>query len=49
MTIGPGGRATVRKTVSVAQHSTRRHYPGTHKIEIMLNGSAHPGAEFEIV
>ena len=48
-TVGAGRQATVRKTVSVAQHSTRKHYPGAHKIEILLNGSAHPGADFEIV
>ncbi len=40
---------TVRKSVSLAQHSTRKHYPGTHRVEVMLNGVSHPGHEFEIV
>lgn len=47
-TLGPGGKSTVRKTISVAQHSTRTHYPGTHRVEVMLNGQTHPGVEFEL-
>ena len=43
------GVATVGKSVSLAQHSTRKHYPGTHRVEVMLNGVAYPGDEFEIV
>ena len=34
----PEESATVRKTISVAQHSTRKHYPGEHRIEVLLNG-----------
>lgn len=43
-----GGFALVRKSVSLAQHSTRKHYPGAHRVEVMLNGTAHPGDEFEV-
>ncbi|MDY7106661.1 MAG: DNA alkylation repair protein [Actinomycetota bacterium] len=46
--IDPGGSATVTKTVSVAQHSTRTHYPGTHPVEVLLNGVAHPAGSFEL-
>ncbi len=49
LALEPGGTATVRKTLSLAQHSTRKHYPGSHLIEIMLNGSTHPGRRFEVV
>jgi hypothetical protein len=49
LTLGPKEKATVRKTLSVAQHSTRTHYPGIHQIEVMLNGVTFPGANFEVV
>ena len=44
----PGATRTVRKTVSLAQHSTRTPYPGTHRIEVLLNGAVHPGPTFEV-
>ena len=43
-----GGVALVRKSVSLAQHSTRKHYPGAHRVEVMLNGTTHPGDDFEV-
>ncbi len=43
-----GGSALVRKSVSLAQHSTRKHYPGAHRVEVMLNGTVHPGDDFEV-
>ncbi len=49
MVLDPGEQATVGKTISVAQHSTRTHYPGTHRVEVMLNGTTLPGASFELV
>jgi hypothetical protein len=44
-----GGSARVSKLVSVAQHSTRTHYPGVHTVDIQINGSTHPGGRFVIV
>ncbi len=49
LTLEPGGATTVRKTISLAQHSTRKHYPGPHRFEVMINGSTHPGAGFELL
>ena len=46
--LGPGEEATVRKTISVAQQSTRTHYPGLHRVEVMLNGETLPGCSFEL-
>jgi 3-methyladenine DNA glycosylase AlkC len=46
--LGPGERATVRKTISLAQQSTRTHYPGLHRIEVMLNGVTFPGCTFDL-
>ncbi len=41
-----GESQQIRKTISLAQHTTRKHYPGVHKVEIALNGTNHPGGEF---
>lgn len=35
-------------TVSFADMTTRRHYPGRHRIDLLINGVAHPLAEFEV-
>jgi 3-methyladenine DNA glycosylase AlkC len=34
-----GEQVTLRKTVSLADLTTRRHYPGLHSIELQINGS----------
>ena len=49
LTVKAGGVATVCKSVSLAQHTTRKHYPGPHRVEVMLNGVTHPGDDFEVV
>ena len=36
-----GATATAATTISVAQHTTRRHYPGHHRVELILNGVPH--------
>jgi hypothetical protein len=46
--LSPGGSAVVSKLISVAQFSTRTHYPGTHIVEIQINGQREPGGMFEI-
>lgn len=47
--IEPGERATITKRISVRQHSTRRHYPGDHDVEAMINGVTHPIGRFELI
>jgi 3-methyladenine DNA glycosylase AlkC len=44
----PGHTAVVSKLISVAQFSTRTHYPGTHRVEIQINGRLEEGGIFEI-
>ena len=46
--LGAGESGTIRKTISLAQHSTRKHYPGEHKIEIAINGGNHSGGSFTL-
>ena len=36
--LAPGATTTIRKTISLAQHSTRTHHPGTHRVDAQLNG-----------
>lgn len=45
----PGETATFRRTVSLAQHTTRTHYPGEHIVDVMVNGEVRPGAGFLVV
>lgn len=40
---------TVRKTLSLAQLTTRRHYPGRHRLDVMINGRSTPIGFFDLV
>jgi len=37
--LDPGASATVARTVSFRQHSTRTHHPGRHRVEALVNGA----------
>lgn len=47
--IKAGGRVWLGKRVSLAAMTTRKHYPGIQRIEVLLNGEAQPLGSFEIV
>jgi len=47
--VPPGGTAVVGKTISVAQMSTRAHYPGRHRVEVQLNGAVSEGGFFDLL
>jgi len=47
--LGPGETVTVRKKHSMKTVTTRVHYPGTHAIELLINGKPSGRAEFELV
>jgi hypothetical protein len=32
------GVASIRRTISFAQHTTRKHYPGMHRVQALING-----------
>ena len=38
----------IEKTLSLRQMSTRTHHPGRHRVEIALNGHAHPIGHFDL-
>jgi hypothetical protein len=35
----PGERLLMRKRISLRQHSTRTHRPGSHRVEVLVNGA----------
>lgn len=46
--LAPGASGRVRKSVSLAQHTTRTHYPGRHHVEALVNGVAMGSAWFTV-
>ena len=44
--LAAGASKLVGKTVSVAQHTTRKHYPGEHAVEVMINGRPQTAGSF---
>ena len=44
----PSGRTTLESSVSFADMTTRRHYPGRHRIDLLINGTVHPLADFDV-
>ncbi len=46
--IAPGEAATLSKSLSLIQRTTRKHYPGTHRIDAMLNGIVAPLGSFDL-
>jgi 3-methyladenine DNA glycosylase AlkC len=38
LTLAPRGQVTVSKKIGLKQLTTRRHYPGVHEVEALLNG-----------
>jgi len=47
--LGAGESQRLSKLVSLRQHTTRSHYPGVHRVEVVLNGVASPIGSFAIV
>jgi 3-methyladenine DNA glycosylase AlkC len=46
--IGAGERLSVRKRHKVAPVTIRRHYPGVHGVEILVNGTSVGTADFDL-
>ncbi|HET6919817.1 MAG TPA: DNA alkylation repair protein, partial [Jiangellaceae bacterium] len=45
----PRRTARLVKTISLAQHTTRTHYPGQHRVEVLVNGQESGGRVFHLV
>ncbi len=47
--LDPQTSARLTKTISLAQHTTRTHYPGLHRVEVLVNGGASGSRAFDVV
>jgi 3-methyladenine DNA glycosylase AlkC len=47
-TLAPRERARFESSVSFAPMTTRKHYPGIHRIDVLINGEPRPLAEFKL-
>ena len=47
--LAPGETAKLAKRLSLAEMTTRKHYPGTHRVDVILNGQPQPLGAFELV
>lgn len=47
--LAAGETVALRKTVSLADLTTRKHYPGRHRVTLQLNGVVQPLGEFTLV
>jgi 3-methyladenine DNA glycosylase AlkC len=47
--LSPGEEGRVRKSVSLAQHTTRTHYPGVHRVEVVVNGVTKADITFAVL
>ncbi len=47
-TLPPGAHITVGKRISLRNMTTRKHYPGVHRVEALINGQAHPLGQFTL-
>ncbi|MFI5203349.1 MAG: DNA alkylation repair protein [Flavobacteriales bacterium] len=49
LTLGPGETISIRKTHRLQDFTTRKHYPGTHKLVITINGKSLAEKKFELL
>jgi 3-methyladenine DNA glycosylase AlkC len=49
VTLPPRGSVALSTSFSLAVHTTRVPRPGTHAVEVIINGKAYPAGSFEVV
>ena len=49
VSLPPGGRLEFQKMFSMAVHATRTPRPGTHVVDVMVNGRARRAGSFQVV
>ena len=47
--LAPSGRETIQGRVSLVDLTTRRHYPGEHRIDLRINGEDYGLGQFEAI
>jgi 3-methyladenine DNA glycosylase AlkC len=48
ISLAPGARAAFKARFSLAVHTTRKPRPGTHRVDVLVNGRATPAGSFEV-
>lgn len=48
LTLAAGSSATLSGRIALSQMTTRKHYPGLHRVELLVNGVTFPLAEFKL-
>jgi 3-methyladenine DNA glycosylase AlkC len=48
VSLAPQENIRMEKSISLAEKTTRKHYPGTHKVEVVLNGATRALGSFEL-
>ncbi len=46
--LAAGRSATLTRSVSLAQHTTRTHHPGTHAVDVVVNGAVEATGSFTL-
>jgi hypothetical protein len=49
LTLPPGASVEFESQVSFATMTTRRHYPGAHKLEVLINGRSFEFAQLQVL
>ena len=49
VTLAPRETMIMQKKISLAEMTTRKHYPGQHEVEVILNGEAMRLGSFELI
>lgn len=47
--LAPRETVQMGKAISLAEMTTRKHYAGTHKVDVVLNGHTQPLGKFELI
>ncbi len=49
LTLAPRETVRLQKTLSTAEMTTRKHYAGVHRVDVLINGQARALGEFELM
>lgn len=47
--LGSGAQVRLQKKISLSQLTTRQHYPGNHRVDVLVNGQTHVLGEFQLL
>jgi 3-methyladenine DNA glycosylase AlkC len=47
--LAPGAISALQKSISLAQHTTRKHYPGEHAARVLINGERRALGSFTVI